>query len=408
MVRFIHAADLHLDSPYIGLKELSSHIAEQVKESTFQSLENIIKEAIDHQVDFVLFSGDIYDLEDRSIKAQIKFRQQMERLKEYNITVYLIHGNHDFIANKSDHITLPSNVKVFSAAVETVYIETERGEKVAVSGFSYDKRWSDRRMIHDYPERIEQCHYHIGLLHGYEEGQQSDHGKYAPFSLPELYSKQYDYWALGHIHKKQMLSSNPPVYYSGNTQGRHKNETGDKGCLLVELSQTSHQVDFLSTAPIIWDSLKVDVSMDQSLNSIYEKLKQSIDAMEQRNTLLNLIITVSPLLKDKIMKKIKQEEFVDVLHNYSASFFIHITSIKIEINSSEEEEVSLAQLFPEEWDKSIEHYLEKDAFYIETKELLSTHPFSKELNEPTDVYRKAILDSAVTLLKYDLASNEGD
>ncbi|MCC5895167.1 MAG: DNA repair exonuclease [Alkalibacterium sp.] len=408
MVKFIHAADLHLDSPYIGLKELSTHIAHQIKESTFQSLENIIQKAIDHQVDFVIFSGDIYDLEDRSIKAQIAFRQQMDRLETEKIAVYLIHGNHDFLANTADHLSLPSNVNVFSSSVETVYIETEKGEKVALSGFSYNKRWVTRRMIEDYPQRDNQCDYHIGLLHGYEEGQYSEHGKYAPFSLSELKSKHYDYWALGHIHNRQMLSSNPPVYYSGNTQGRHKNETGDKGCLLVEISHTKQQVDFISTAPVIWETLKIDASNDLSLNSIYEKLKGEIDALEKRNTLLNLVVSVSPHLTDKVMNKLRQEEFIDALHNYSESAFLYVTALKINSPMTVEEDISLAQLFPEEWNKSVEHFLDKEAFYKETKELLSTQPFSNELNEPTERMRKEIVDSAVTLLTFDLGSIEGD
>lgn len=408
MVRFIHAADLHLDSPYIGLRELASEIADQVIHSTFQSLENIIDQAIDHRVDFVLFSGDIYDLEDRSIKAQIKFRQQMTKLKDHHIVVYLIHGNHDFIANKSDHLSLPDNVKVFSAAVETMYIEIEKGEKIAVSGFSYEKRWIDKRMIQDYPKRMKQCDYHIGLLHGYEEGQQSEHAKYAPFSLSELKDKQYDYWALGHIHKRQMLSSDPLIYYSGNTQGRHKNEPGDKGCLLVELTGTDQRVDFLSTAPIIWQKVKVDASTEQSLNSIFEKLKVTINAMEKRNTLVTLTIAVSPDSTEKSMNKLKQEDFIEALHEFTDTYFIYITSIKLEVRSSADENMSLAHLFPEEWEKSIGHFSDKEVFNDETKELLSTHPFSKELIEPTASYRNEILESAVTLLKRDLGSNEGD
>ncbi|PRY79084.1 DNA repair exonuclease [Alkalibacterium olivapovliticus] len=408
MIRFIHAADLHLDSPYIGLKELSVQIADQVKESTFQSLENIVEQAISHQVMFVLFSGDIYDLEDRSIKAQIRFRQQMERLRKHSISVYLIHGNHDFIASKSDHLSLPSNVKVFSPAVETEYIETDKGETIAVSGFSYDKRWIDKRMISEYPVRGKQVDYHIGMLHGYEEGQNSDHGRYAPFSLNELISKDYDYWALGHIHKRQMLSSEPPVYYSGNTQGRHKNEAGEKGCLLVELSQSGKQIQFISTAPVIWDRLTVDASMEGSLNSIYEHIKKEMASLPERNILLNLVVSVSPDLKNQILKKIKQAEFTEALHIYADSYFVHITSVKIKIKSSEGESVSLAELFPEEWDKSISHFLLSDPFYNETSELLSAHPFSKELKEPSERYRKEIVDSAVTLLKQDLGSIEGD
>lgn len=407
MVLFIHAADLHLDSPYKGIKDLSSRLGKEIRESTFQSLAAIVDLAVSQQVDFVLFSGDIYDLEDRSIKAQIAFKEEMKRLDDEGIRVCLIHGNHDFLGNEADHLSLPSNVTVFPSEVETIYIQTEKGERVAVSGFSYNRKWVDRRMISDYPSRKEQIDYHIGLLHGFEEGQKSEHGRYAPFSLAELAEKNYDYWALGHIHKRQQLSAEPLVYYSGNTQGRHRKETGDKGCLLVKLSRTGHTVDFKATAPIVWKELKVDVSTLDTLNSIYEKIKLAVDDASDGQTLLYLKIIVSSNLSDKIMAKLNQDDFIETLHHDSNNTFAFVTGLKIQISNVTANQVSLEQLFPEEWKRSVEYYSENEAFNEVTKELLDTHPFSVELSEQTEDYRREILESALTLLQYDLGMDEG-
>jgi len=407
MVLFVHAADLHLDSPYKGIKDLSSRLGEKIKESTFQSLTAIVDLAVDQQVDFVLFSGDIYDLEDRSIKAQIVFKEEMQRLNDQGIPVCLIHGNHDFLGNEADHLSLPSNVTVFPSEVETIYIQTKKGERVAVSGFSYDRKWIDRRMIIDYPSRKAQIDYHIGLLHGYEEGQKSEHGRYAPFSLAELAEKNYDYWALGHIHNRQQLSAEPLVYYSGNTQGRHRKETGDKGCLLVNLSRSGHSVDFKATAPIIWKELNVDVSTLETLDSIYEKIRQAVIETSDGQTLLYLKVIVSSQLSDKIMTKLNQDDFIETLHHDSDKSFAFVTGLKIQISNVTANQVSLEQLFTEEWKRSVEYYSENEAFNEVTKELLNTHPFSVELSEQTEEYRREILESALTLLQYDLGMNEG-
>ncbi|WP_034303557.1 metallophosphoesterase family protein [Alkalibacterium sp. AK22] len=406
MVRFIHAADLHLDSPYKGLKELSGRLADTVMRSTFQSLENIVEAAIEKKVDFVLFAGDIYDLKDRSIRAQVLFKQQMEKLKESGIRVFLIHGNHDFISQESDHLLLPDNVHVFDKAVETVSIETEKGEKVALSGFSYDKRWVDSRMITDYPDRLPQCDYHIGLLHGFEEGLKAEHARYAPFSLRELREKNYDYWALGHIHKRQQLCEDPPVYYSGNTQGRNRKETGDKGCLLVELTETKQQVDFLKTASIVWKEARADLSQLDSMNSIFEAIHEAVQSLPEQNTLLVLRLEVSPDLSDKILNKLKQDELRETLHQYETGHFIYVTQIKIDMQSTASSTFALAQLFPEEWDQTVQHLTTREAFIEVTKELFSAHAYARDVEEPNGHYRQEIIETAQALIRLDLGVEE--
>lgn len=406
MVRFIHAADLHLDSPYKGLKDLSGQLADTVMHSTFQSLKNIVEAAIQENVDFVLFAGDIYDLKDRSIRAQVLFKQQMEKLKECDIRVFLIHGNHDFLSQESDHLLLPGNVHVFDRVVETVSMETAEGEKVALSGFSYDRRWVESRMISDYPVRLSKCDFHIGLLHGFEEGLNAEHARYAPFSLSELREKDYDYWALGHIHKRQQLSEDPAVYYSGNTQGRNRKETGDKGCLLVELTETRRQVDFLPTAEIVWEELRIDLSHLQSMNSIFDCVQDELRSLEKKNTLLVISLEVAPDLSDKVMNKLRQDELRETLHQFEASYFIYVTKIKIDMQSACGSDFALAQLFPREWNQTVNRLSQRESFMEITGELLSAHPYARELDEPTRNYRLDILESAQTLIRIDLGTEE--
>ncbi|GAB2478832.1 exonuclease SbcCD subunit D [Alkalibacterium psychrotolerans] len=407
MVKFIHAADLHLDSPFKGLTDLSDDLLQQIKHSTFLSLETIVNQAIEEAVDFVLFSGDIYDLEDRSIKAQLMFQKQMERLNDAAISACVIHGNHDFVGKQADHLSLPENVKVFSEKVETHYITTKNNETVAISGFSYNKKWIEQRMIQRYPFKDKKSDYHIGMLHGYAEGQQADHARYAPFSLSELREKQYDYWALGHIHARQQLADNPLIYYSGNTQGRHRNETGEKGVLMVRLTPHDRQVSFIPTGPIIWENLRLDVSSAKNLDQVLKLCRQKLDEIQWERAIIYLTLEVSDELPARTLEKLKQKEFRDILQTKSDTHFIYLSKVKVTIRQTSEEQNSLSELYPEGWHKAVGSLKTADGFKEVTKELLLAHPYSNELDEPADAYRSELVEDAVEMIEYDLSLNEG-
>ncbi|MCC5889375.1 MAG: DNA repair exonuclease [Alkalibacterium sp.] len=407
MVKFIHAADLHLDSPFKGLTDLSADILQQVKDSTFISLEAIVSQAIEQSVDFVLFSGDIYDLEDRSIKAQLMFQKQMERLNDAAISAFVIHGNHDFVAKKADHLSLPGNVKVFSEQIETLYIETKSNETVAVSGFSYYKKWIEERKIQAYPVKDKKSDYHVGMLHGYAEGQQNVHARYAPFSLSELREKNYDYWALGHIHARQQLTDNPPVYYSGNTQGRHRNETGEKGVLLVSLSPTDKEVSFIPTAPIIWENLRLDVSQAKNLEETLKLTRDKLNMIQFKRVIIHLTLEVSDELPSRTLDKLKQKEFRDILQSGDANQFVYLSRIKVTIRKASDGSNSLSEMYPDGWRKAVDTLKSKEGFKDVTKELLQAPPFSDGLDEPTEDYLSELVDDAVELIEYDISLNEG-
>lgn len=256
-LKFIHAADLHLESPFKGLKndETPNGLWKQIYESTFKSFERIVNDAIEYDVDFVLLAGDLFDRDNQTPKTYDFFQSQMQKLNEHNIDVYMIYGNHDYFDMQKESVSFPDNVHVFGNEVETKTFTLD-GKKIAITGFSYANKWITDKKIDEYPVKND-VDVQIGLLHGGLE-QTGDH--YAPFSLDDLISKKYDYWALGHIHKRQQLNENPPVFYSGNIQGRHKNEPGDKGYLLVDDESGKLEAQFHATSLI--DLLTLDLSMD--------------------------------------------------------------------------------------------------------------------------------------------------
>ncbi|OLS36456.1 DNA repair exonuclease [Bacillus sp. MRMR6] len=287
-ISFIHAADLHLDSPMIGLKDLPAAILSRLRESTFTALKRLTSYAIDEQVDFVILAGDLFDGEDRSLRAQSRFRNEMLRLAEAGIPVYVVHGNHDHLNGTWVHIDMPPNVKVFDSEVEMKVLETRRGDTVHLYGFSYPTRHVYERKIDDY-KRIEPADFHIGILHG-NESSSKEHDNYAPFSVKDLIALKYDYWALGHIHKRTILSEHPSIVYPGNIQGRNKKELEVKGCYHVNLDEFTTSLEFTETSDVVWEEAVVDADEARNFQDIiylcqkviYEKRKT------HRGTLLHL------------------------------------------------------------------------------------------------------------------------
>ncbi|MGE7876415.1 metallophosphoesterase family protein [Peribacillus muralis] len=287
-VKFIHAADLHLDSPYSGLKGLPSTILKELRESPFKSFQNIINEAIFHQVDFIVLSGDLFDGENRSLRTQVRMRAEMEKLQQFQIPAYIIHGNHDHLSGTWITVEQPENVHVFSGQTEVKLFEKMDGTSVHLYGFSYPRRRVKERVIETY-KKSEGADYHIGLLHGNLEGN-AEHSPYAPFSLKELADRDFDYWALGHIHKHQVVSEDPLVIYSGNIQGRNRKESGEKGCLLIELDGESRKHTFLGTSEVIWDSEMIEVTGDGGFDTIFKQCKGLIEqkCLDGRSYLLEI------------------------------------------------------------------------------------------------------------------------
>ncbi|PWA08510.1 DNA repair exonuclease [Pueribacillus theae] len=271
-ITFIHAADLHLGRVYSGLRHLPEKIYKQLEESAYRSLERIISAAIENNVDFVLFVGDLFDSNTVSLRAQIRFRGQLERLEEHGIQAFISFGNHDPLSTDNRSIVWPSCVNVFDREeVMSIPFIKNGQQRARIYGFSYE---TPKVLVDKSTEYIrkDEAGFHIGMLHGNAEGQ-SEHDPYAPFSVSALLEKDFDYWALGHIHKRMIVSKEPPVVYPGNIQGMHIKETGEKGCFLVKLSKgTVPKTTFISTADIVWQERELSITNLSTVDELLEKL----------------------------------------------------------------------------------------------------------------------------------------
>ncbi|MGD9678658.1 MAG: exonuclease SbcCD subunit D [Vulcanibacillus sp.] len=335
-IKFIHAADLHLDSPFKGLIHIPENIYKEIQNSTFQAYDKIIEYCIEHKVDFLLLSGDIFDLEERSIKAQIYFLKGLEKLNNYGIKVYLIHGNHDPLDDLlKTNVKWPANVYSFSSEKVEEHIFSKDNVNVAsIYGRSYPNKAFKENIVQDYIVRDTNL-FNIGLLHTNVDGNK-EHDSYAPTTLSELKKSAIDYWALGHIHKGKILSDKAPtIVYSGNPQGRNIKETGLKGCLLVEVDKSNiSSIKWLTTSRITWEQFDIDISETESYDQLVNVIESKLEKL-LFNSEFPLIVRINVLgrsdLHFELHKDDKLEEIQEILNKlYSnQSKWLLVESIKL-------------------------------------------------------------------------------
>ena len=291
--KFIHCSDLHIDSPFKGFSSVEHPLAEVLRKSTYQAFQNIIELALKEEVEAVLIAGDIYDGSDKSLEAQLKFRRGLQKLSDAGIYTFIVHGNHDPLDSWSASLEWPERVHVFSGdRVECLPIENNGMVKAYIHGISYPKREVRENLAQKF-SRNNDDGFAVGLLHS-NVGNQSGHDDYAPCSIDDLIAGGMDYWALGHIHRFQVLrESNPAIVYSGNTQARHMRETGEKGCCLVTLDKNADPlIQFISTDTIRYAHGEVDlsgtISLDEVIHAVSSKCEYFAGQVKQKEIFLKL------------------------------------------------------------------------------------------------------------------------
>ncbi|MEI7446987.1 MAG: DNA repair exonuclease [Burkholderiales bacterium] len=231
-LRFLHCSDLHLDSPLDGLERYPGAPVDALRGATRAALENLVELAIARRVAFVVIAGDLFDGDWRDVNTGLFFNAQMLRLGRHGIRVYLKRGNHDAASEITRALAAPDNVFEFPTGRAHTFRIDELG--VALHGRSFADRAVPEDLAAGYPAPVPGC-FNIGVLHT-SLGGYAAHDPYAPTTLDTLRARGYDYWALGHVHAREVLQVEAPrIVYCGNLQGRHAGETGPKGCELVEV-----------------------------------------------------------------------------------------------------------------------------------------------------------------------------
>ena len=261
-LRFVHASDLHLDSPFRGVRsEAPNHIADTLYNATFTAYENIIDLCLNKRVDALLVAGDVYDGADRSLRAQLKFVDGLKRLDDAGIRSFICHGNHDPLDGWEASLNLPAGCVRFGAEVTGEPVFPNEPERATVYGVSYPRREVLENLVPGFLGTPSRDGFSIALLHA-NVGGDPNHDPYAPCSVADLESvDSIDYWALGHVHTRRVLRQELPiVVYPGNPQARHASEPGMRGVYLVEVDDSGvAQLEFLSVDVVRWETLSLDI-----------------------------------------------------------------------------------------------------------------------------------------------------
>ena len=275
-MKFLHTADIHLDSPLVGLAAYQDAPVQQLRTVTRDAFSRLVDAAIEEEVDFMVIAGDLYDGSWKDYNTGHYFCREMGRLNKAKIPVYLLYGNHDSESEMTKKLSLPSNVNVFESRKPSTYrIETL---KVALHGRSYREAATFENLASSYPEPIAGW-LNIGVLHT-ALGGYAAHQPYAPCSLDELTVKGYDYWALGHVHEHAILQKDPWIVYPGNLQGRHIREIGERGAVLVTADETGIQsVERLCVDMLRWYVVDVDASVAATLQEVASLAGRAIEQL---------------------------------------------------------------------------------------------------------------------------------
>lgn len=332
-VTFIHASDLHLGAPFKGLRALSSAWADKLVKAIPEAYQRIIDESLAQQVDFVIFSGDIFDNARPSYADFSLFIEGLKRLDEAHIPVYFCMGNHDpYTSWKHDFSALPANTYVFSPSKPDYTVFEKEGEPLVILGGRsyYTQAWSLQQDISQGLSRSEAFRetgvitpFVVGVIH---TGLNIDPTR-SPVEPKKLLKKKMDYWACGHIHQPMLMPKNhPQIVFAGCPQGRAIKEQGEHGIFRVTLSEGSEvQTEFIPTASVVWEQLYVDVSECSTIAEIQERItneqfaRNSVDHCQ--NMICRVTLTGSTPLHTELTPQVIHD-LREVLNNSYPFFFI--------------------------------------------------------------------------------------
>lgn len=387
-MKFIHFADAHLDSPFRGLSFLPSKEFNKIHNAANQSLEKIVDLAVEKQVDLVLIAGDTFDSSKASPNSQLFFAKEIKKLTDAKIQVVMIFGNHDhmnegdLLIEKSPYFKLLGT----NENIEKASFETKAGFKYDVVGFSYLNNHIEEDMIKNFP--IKSSNFTFGLMHAQEK---SSSGKnvYAPYTSQEIKNLNYDYFALGHIHKRQIISEHPLVVYPGNIQGRHINELGEKGCYLGEVDEKNKNVkiSFLKTAPITWQEAKIEIKQEVTKNELQNLILETLYPAE--TTYYSLKVIGAQNLTDEEMELLNDSSFwlsisLQLAYGSQLVDVRFESNDRLQLNSNDDQAFKDAKesIFEEEFLQIASDWAKKD---ILSSRLVNSPSFKKHVKELAEV-----------------------
>ena len=368
---FIHAADLHIGAPFRGLRNLSDAWASRLNHAILEAYDRVVRAAIDNEVDFVIIAGDIYDTARASYGDYQAFFAGLRKLNDAGIPAYLITGNHDpYTSWSKDFVRFPANTTMFAADSASFALYERDGEPMCLLGGRsfYNQTWPEDKDISEGITRenaiaalqkqvlnppqaamsaasrrskrkdaqgfdredgldegsrgahvqrdatdawlraIEQAPFAVGVLH---TGLDQDFK--APVKPATLMNRGIDYWACGHVHKRQAWPSvdDPRVVFSGDIQGRDINEQGSRGCYLVTLRVGKRPaLKFIPTASVVWQKIAVDVTGCESISDITDLIQRKMFAANGKAQCEEMCVRVTLTGETRLHEKLSEPRVI--------------------------------------------------------------------------------------------------
>src|SRR3954469_16486544 len=282
-MKLVHAADIHLDSPMHGLSAYDTAPVDELRLATRTALRGLVDLCVDEQADALLIGGDLYDGDWHDYATGAQFVREAQRLREAGIPVVLVTGNHDAASRITKALRLPHNVHVLPADEPGTVVLDEIGVAVHGQGYATPAVLSDLSAA--YPAPLSGL-VNVGLLHTSADGR-FDHAPYAPCRVDRLAAHGYDFWGLGHVHERTLLSSDPPVLFPGCLQGRNVRETGPKGATVVTFGADGRPaLDERVLDVVRWAVCDVDASalvdVDEALGAVSDAVAGAVAEADGR------------------------------------------------------------------------------------------------------------------------------
>lgn len=416
-IKFIHASDLHIDSPLKGLDKYENAPVDMIRSATRKAFENLIELAIKENVDFIILSGDLVDGEWNNTQTILWLNNQFRKLEKYAIQIYTIKGNHDAQNNLSKFITLSENVHEFP---NMPYTFIDSNNRYAIHGQSYPIREVSDNLAKMYPEPIEKV-FNVGVLHTNLIGS-TEHANYAPTTVNELIAKNYQYWALGHVHNASIINEYPHIVYPGNIQGRNIKETGEKGCYLVKVNE-DYQIEivFKPLHVVKWEKIEIESNQNDDIQMLLRKIKSAFIERTLKNK--NILTAVRLIIygSNNEYGKLASFKGVDDFRNFvldianSVSTPIWIEKVELDLKASVDKEKlkksdtllgDLLKLTAEFKNDTgfLKELISEDTLALKGKTAINIERIGKNLSD--DKILKSYLDKAENILISYLGGSE--
>jgi DNA repair exonuclease SbcCD nuclease subunit len=415
---FVHCSDLHLDSPFDGVHFVAPEIGTVLRDATFKALNNVIDVGIQEGADFLIVAGDVYDGEDRSLRAQLQFRDALRRAVDSEMQCFVAFGNHDPLSGWEAGLKVPNGVHYFSGdQVERIAAKRGGEELAYIYGISYPIRQVRENLALRFKGESADP-FSIGVLHC-NLGGDINHDNYAPCTIDDLVQCGMDYWALGHIHSRKVVrESDPCVIYPGNTQGRSVREIGECGCYLVRVYPGRRIIpEFISTDVVRWFVEGVDITELNGIDDLLQKLESKREEVRSqtmtRSAVLRFHLTGRGTLHAKLRNVDPERDIAVPLRESEVARddFVWVESVQVVTSPPiDVEQRRKVQDFVGDFLRAAERLrVEKDKRNV-LYNLITKRPehrlIASQIDQLSDSELLAVVDNAETLVLDQLLTDE--